>query len=106
MDERRGDGRIDAAAQPEDDPARPDGRANLPDGPRDKVLHRPVLLRAAHADEEIADHVDAALGVKHLGVELNAKEIPLPVLDRGERRILGDSDRLETRRQPDDAVAV
>ena len=63
-------------------------RADLRDGVGDEILRRPVLLRAANADEEIADHVHAALGVENLRVKLDAVETALRVLDAGERRIL------------------
>jgi hypothetical protein len=60
----------------------PDPRADVLDRMRDEVARRPLLLHAADAEQEIPDDVHAALGVKHLGVKLDAIDTPLRVLDR------------------------
>ena len=71
-----------------------------------KSLRRPVLPRAADPDQEIAQDLDAALGVEDLRVKLDPVEIAPAVLDGGERGILGRADGGETRRQLDHPVAV
>ena len=75
-------------------------------GVRDEVLRRPVLLRLADAHQEIADHVHAALGVGHLGVELDAIEAALRVLNPGKGRIFRDGRGHEAGRQLGEFVAV
>ena len=106
VDERGGHGGIDAAGKSEEDATRADLGANVRDGVVDEVRHRPIALRAANAEEEILVDVDAAFGVEHLGVKLNAVEIALPILDGGKLGVLRRADGLEARRQLDQAVAV
>ncbi|MEY3851825.1 MAG: hypothetical protein RI910_805, partial [Verrucomicrobiota bacterium] len=57
--------------------------ADLTDGGLDVVVHLPGRLAAADAEQEVAEDVDAALGVGDLGVELDAVEAALGVLDDG-----------------------
>ena len=64
VQQRGGDGGIHAAGKAEDDAALADLGADVGDGMGDEVLRRPVLPRAADPDEEIPDHVHAALGVE------------------------------------------
>jgi hypothetical protein len=71
-----------------------------------KVGHGPVLRGLADANEEVAHDIGAALGVKHLGMELDAVEIALQVLDGGELGVIGRADRGKARRQLDQAVAM
>src|SRR4051812_22614964 len=73
---------------------------------RDEILGRPVLFGPTDADEEVADHVHAALRMENLRVKLDAVKTTLGVLDRGERGILGRAHRFETGREFRDLVAV
>ena len=106
LDEGGRHGRIHAAAEAEDDAPRTDRRTDLPHRLGDEVFHRPVLPCAADRDEKVTDHLDAALGVKHLGMKLDAVEVALQILNGRKRRILGDPDGSETGRQLDDPIAM
>jgi hypothetical protein len=73
---------------------------------RDEILRGPVLLRPADADEEVLDHVHAALGVENLRVKLDAVEAALGVLDAGVRRVVRNGGGDEARRELGELVAV
>jgi len=106
VDQRGSDRRVDATGQPQDDTRFADLGPDLLHGMRDEILGGPLLLGAAHSDEEIADHIHTVLRMEHFGVELDAVEVALDVLDRRKRRVLRRADGLEARRQLDDLVAV
>ena len=90
MDERRRDGRVDAARQRADDLAvraglarvRVDAVADVGDGRVDEVGRRPGRLDAGDADHEVAQDVPAARRVDDLGVELDAVQVPRPASAR------------------------
>jgi len=106
LDEGCGDGGIDPAGQAEDDLGLADLPADLADGRLDVVVHLPSRLATADAEEEVAEDVDAALGMGDFRVELDAVEATLGVLDDGALRVLGGGDGLEAARQARDLVAV
>jgi hypothetical protein len=106
VQQRRRHGRIHAARETEEHAAFADLLADVGDGLRDKVLRRPILFRAADADEEVADHVHTALGVENLRVKLDAVEPALLVLNSGERRVIRHRRRDETGGQFLKLVAV
>ena len=106
MDERGGHGAIDTAGEAEEHALLAHGGADGLHGVLDVVLGGPVLARAADAEEEVADHVDAALGVEDLGVKLDAVEVALLVLDDGELGVFRGADGGVAGGQLDEAVAV
>ena len=69
MDQQRRDRRVDAAAQAADDAP----VAHLLADPRGRLLderrHRPVAGAAADVEGEVAEDLEAAVGVRDLGVE-------------------------------------
>ena len=72
MDERRGDGGIDAARHGAEHLFVPHLAPDLFDLFGDKAAHRPVALGAADFVEEILQNLVAVLGVDDLGVKLHA----------------------------------
>ncbi len=61
--------------------------------------HPPVAAGAAGAEEEVAQHLAAGHGVRHLGVELDAVEPALRILERHHGRVAGAGRSAEARRQ-------
>ncbi len=73
MDERGGDGGVDAAGEGADDVAVAHLLADALDALGDEVRGRPVAAAAADAVEEVLDDLLALGGVDDLGVELEAE---------------------------------
>ena len=99
--ERRADGRIDAAGEPADDPvgrARPGWAISL-ERSLDERPHRPVPRVLADPVEEVAQDQRAIRRVRDLGVELEPVERQRPVPDRGDRAGRGRGQRDEVRRR-------
>ena len=97
MDERRRDGRVDAARQRADDLAvdagglgvRVDARRISLTVESMKLAGVQVWPRAGDADHEVAQHVAAVRRVDDLGVELDAVQAALRVDEAGERGRVG-----------------
>ena len=106
LDEGGRDGGIHSAGEAEDHLRLADLLADFADGRLDVVVHLPGRLAAADAEEEVAEDVDAALGVGDLGVELDAVEAALRILDDRALGVLGGGDGLEAAREAGDLVAV
>src|SRR5690606_7328358 len=103
VDERGGHGGIDSAGKAEEHAGFfAHGLADVGDRVSDEVLGRPVLSGAADALQEVANDIDAALAVKHLGMKLDAVEVALAILDDREGRVVGGADRGEARGQRED----
>ncbi len=106
MHQGRGHRGVDAPGEPADGPpvAHPlaDPRGLL----LDEGLHRPGAGTAADVVHEVGEHLPAALGVDHLGVELHAPDRPLGMAHGGKGRALARPERHEARRQLQYAVAV
>ena len=97
---------IHAAAQAEDDLFAADLPPDFGDGLLDVIAHRPAFAAAADLVDEIGQDFLAARRVDDFGMELQAEQFLRAVLDGGERRVLGDGDRLEAARQFRELVAV
>ena len=101
LDDRRGDGGVDAAGQPADGAA---VLADLLADPLDLLLddvdHRPGLAAAGDLVQEVLEHALAVLGVQHLGVPLDAGQPAVEVLERRDRGGVGRGQHLEARRAP------
>src|SRR4029453_12383543 len=69
--ERRRHRRVDAAAQPAHHAGRPDAGADALDLALDEILHRPVGLGVADAEDEVLEQLAAARRVRDLGVKLD-----------------------------------
>ena len=106
VDEDRGDGAIDPARQPANDPAVADLLANLGDLGRPELGHRPVAGQAADVADEIGQQFAAVRRVHHFGVEHQAEEAPLLVGGDRVGSAFGMGDDLEPLRQSLDPVAV
>ncbi len=99
--DHRGDRRIDAAAQAADHPSLADLAANLRRRFFDKRRHRPVAGAAADAVGEVAEDLEAALGVDDFRVKQQCVEPPRRVRHRGDRRVgarRGDGESVGRRR--------
>ena len=70
------DGGVHAAGQGQQDLAIPHPLPDGLDGGLEVVLHGPVSHRAADPVEEVMEHVQAVLGVVHLGMVLDPVEPP------------------------------
>mmetsp|Transcript_21332 Transcript_21332/g.63931 ORF Transcript_21332/g.63931 Transcript_21332/m.63931 type:complete len:420 (+) Transcript_21332:678-1937(+) len=105
--ERRGHGGVDAAGECADGVViRANLRLNLPKRLVEHLLHRPVGGEARNVGQEVLDHVKAAVGVHHLGMELEAKEAALRVLNRDDSALLALRDALEALGKLGRVVAV
>jgi hypothetical protein len=76
VNQHRGDGRVDAAAQPADDPAVADLRGDARRRFLDERRHRPVSGAAADVEGEVPQDLETAIGVRDLGMEQQAVEAP------------------------------
>ena len=85
VDERGGDGGVDAAGERADDAPGPDFRADAGDGVGDEVAGVPIAATAADLVEEVIQDGGAVLGVDDFGVELDADDAAV-VADGGDRR--------------------
>ena len=92
VDERRGDGGVDAAGEGADDAAVADLGADAGDGVGDEVAGGPVGREAADAEEEVLEEGLAVGRVDDFGVELDA-EVAGVVAEAGDGRV----SRLEAR---------
>ena len=107
VDERRGDARIDAARQAEDDLLVADLRADARDGLGDVVAASPSRAVAPQMPSTKRSRIAAPLaGVGHLGVELHAVEAARLVGHAGDRAARRRGHQREARRQRRDLVAV
>ncbi len=105
VDQDRGDGRIDAARQPEEHVRLADGGADRRHLLVDKGGGRPVAARAALDVGEIGEQAGAVLGVDDLRVELHA-DVRMPVAPERGNRALGAGGRAESVGQAREVVAV
>ena len=85
VDQRRGDARVDAARQAEDDLVVADLLADPRDRLVDVVAHHPVGLRGADLEDEAVEQLPALQRVRHLRMELHAVEAALLVGHAGDR---------------------
>src|SRR5581483_6330338 len=106
MDQRRDDGRVDAAGERTDDALRanplPDARHPLVD----EALHRPVRRGAADAEDEIPEDLLAVDAVRDLGVELEAVDRLRTMAEGRMRRVLARGERFEIVGEPRHLIAV
>ena len=86
VDEQRRDGGVDAARQRAQHALRPDLGADPLDLLLDHRRRRPGRRRAGDPVEEVLQHVLPVRRVPHLGVELDAVQPALRVLERRDRR--------------------
>ena len=100
-----GDGGVDASGQREDRVAVADHGAQLRDRLLDECGGRPVALRAAHVQHEVAQDLTSVRGVGDLGVELHA-EAPRAIAHRRGGEAIGARGGVEAVGQPPDRVAV
>ena len=90
LHEDGGDGRVDPPADgPDDVTGWPHLLPHLLDELLGIVRHDPVLLGPGDAYDEVAQHVLPALGVRHLGMELQAPHPLVQVLHGDELGVLG-----------------
>ncbi len=106
MQQRRRDGRIDAARNTENDFFLADGFAQLPHRRFDKRLRRPVAIDAADIKKEIVEDFRTLGRMHHFGVKLDAVEMPFFIGRNGVRDIAGRGHNFEPGRQGLKAVAV
>ena len=114
MDERRRDGRVDAARQRADDQAvraglarvGVDALADLGDRRVDEVGRRPGRRWARDADDEVAQHVRPRGVWTTSGWNWMPYRLPLGVGEPGERRRVGLGRGAEALGEPGDRVAV
>ncbi len=106
VDEQRGDGRVDAARERAEDALAPDLCPNSRRLLLDHSRGRPGRRRVRHVVEEVLEQLGAMRCVHDLGMELDAVERPVGVLERGDRgrRRAGDNTRPGWRR--DDRITV
>ena len=98
MDQSRRNRRINSAGKTENDPVAADLTADPVNGILDDLARGPLPGAAADlADKRIDQHL-AARGMIHLGMKLDAVEIPVDILDRTDRGIGCSGNRLETGR--------
>jgi|GEM_PF-3053036 len=91
VQQRGGDRGIDPTGKTQQHTGLPHFGANPTHRVSDEITRRPILPGATNAEEKIADHIHAALGVEDLRMELDAVKSPLCILDAGIRRILRNS---------------
>src|SRR5690606_3968504 len=106
VQERRDDGRVDAARQREQHALVPDLVPHPLDVIGDDVPRRPRRRAPADVANEARKDLEAVLRMRDLGVKLQAVDSALRIRDRGERRVTRLRDRLEPGRQPLDPVTV
>ena len=107
LDEGRGNGGVDAAAQGTDRGAVfTDLGADQLDLFVDDVRHRPFRLDAGAAVEEVLEDFLAALGVLDFGVPLDAEDAPFAILECGNGRARRNGDHVEAFGGFVNAVAV
>ncbi len=106
VDQRRGDRRINATGQAKDDLFVADLFADLLHSLGDVITHHPVGAGAADLEHKALQNRCAALGVRHLRVELHSVKAPLLICHAGNRATVGARHQMETRRHFGDLVAV
>ena len=106
MDEERRDGRVDAAAQAAHHSPVADLRADALGRLLDERRHRPVAGAAADVVGEVAQDVEAAIGVRDLGVEQERVEPLRRRRHRRDRRVGARRRDGEAGRRGGDEVAV
>ena len=106
VDEQRGDRRVDAAGEAADDAVATDLRTDPLHLLLDHGGRRPGRGRAGDVVEEVLQQVLAVRRVHDLGVELDAVELPLRILERCDRRRRGRPRHDSAFRRRDDRVAV
>src|SRR6202042_856837 len=75
-DQRRGDGGIDPAGEGADHLVAADLRANFLDRALEKGIHLPISLEAGDLLQKITEDRSAVLRVNHLGMKLDAVDLP------------------------------
>ena len=100
------DGRIDTAAQAEDDPVVPDLRPEFRDGRVDERRRGPVPLAAADAEGEVREHLRALFCVVHFRMELHGKHLIISDLIGGIHDVCGRGDHFGAPGQRGDRVPV
>ena len=106
VNDERGHRRIDAAAERADHAPVADLRADSGGRLFDKRRHRPVAGAAADAVREVAQDLETAFGVRHLGMKQEGEQPPLRVGHRGNRGIGARRDDREPCRRRGDEIAV
>ena len=106
VEEHAGDGRIDAAAQAEDDLVVSDLRAQLGDGRFDEGIRGQVTLAAADPEDEVAQHPGAFGRVEHFRMELDGVGLFAGDLEGGVGDVGGRGDDLRSFREAGNRVAV
>ncbi len=104
--EQRGNGRVDAAGERTEHAVRPHLGADSLHLLLDHGGGRPGGRRVGDPEEEVLEDVLPVRGVPHLGVELDAVEPPLAVLECRNRRRGRAGDHLRARRRRGDGVAM
>ena len=87
MQNQGGHGRVDAAAQRADDAAIADGGADLRRRLVDERRHRPVAGAAADPVREVAQDLEAALGVDNFRMKQNRVQRAARIRHRRDRRV-------------------
>ena len=106
MDEQGGHGGVHAAREPADHAAVADLGADALDLLGDDRLGAPRAVAAADVLEEAHEDLRAVGRVDDLGVELDAVDPPVDVLERGHGRLARRRERGEARRRREHRVAV
>src|ERR1051326_7310769 len=86
-DEQRGDRRIDAAADGSDYVTIADLLANLFDLASAVIAEVPRRLTLRNVEQEVLQDLRTRLGVRNLGMKLDAVARALAILERGDRRV-------------------
>ena len=106
MRQRRGDGRVHAAAEPAEQAPAADLRADPLDRLRDEIPGRPVTPAAADVPHEVRQQVRSLRRVDHLRVELDPEPPPVRIAHRRDVDPVRPRRRRECRRQRVDMVSV
>ena len=106
VDDRGGDGRIDAARQAAHDAAVADLRLDARRGFVDERGDGPVAGAAADVEREVPQQLLAAIGVRDFGVEQQRVVAALRRFHHRDRRVVAGRGDRESRRRRGDEVAV
>ena len=106
VEEHGGYGGVDASAEAEDDLVVAELSAEFGHGGVDEALGGPGTVRAADSDGEVAEELEAALGVVYLGVELYAPHAVAVATEGGEADFGRGGDAAEAFGEGGDGVAV
>ena len=106
VDDQGGDERIDAAAQAAENAPAAGGLADFGGFSFDERAHVPIGNQAGDFEEKIGQDLEAFLRVDDFGMELDAVEIALRILDHGRPGVAGPAGDVETGREFFDGIAV